>query len=393
VTLSKQLAVLVFSLTLGYYLGRSTIVRDAHAAMAAAVAKRSTIPPGLPDAPESETFDQVDRMLMNELERQHKQSANWYLDFQNAPPTKESKLQAPIRRELQRLIENMEFPPTALNPEQTPWFTRDGVEISIISFNTFPDVRLSCLLLKPVSARPLPAVIALHGVGGSLRKLLEDTDYHHGFALDLARAGFIVLAPVRIGSTLLSGLHLNTKALALGGSLDAIEMRQLHSAIDYLASLDTVDPAHIGVYGISLGGNHALKIGALDERLSLVVVSGYVNNRFSRTFGVDPTFRGNHTPSERDYGRAFLVHPMMSFLLHDANLAALIYPRFLGIESGTVDRDRERDSVEFATVQGVYARRGRPDRCAVLSFAGTHETSVRTTMPFLKRWAGTPSPK
>lgn len=369
----------------GYLCGRSHLLRDLRLAL---TERRSPLPPGPPEDPQAtETFAQLDTMLNRQLRQQHTDSSRWYQRFQETPLKDVPRIQSGMRRELQKLLENLPISKVALSPDVEPWFTRDGVEVSLVRFTTFPGVRLLCALMKPFARDRLPAILALHGVAGSFQKLIDDTDYHHGFAFQLAKHGFLVLAPVRVGSNAIAAHHLNAKAIALGTSLEAIEMRQLRTAIDYLYSLDVVDQAHIGVYGISLGGNHALKLGALDTRLSMVLSSGYVSTRFWRTFAIEPTFEGSNRPDPRDFNRSLLVHPSMSFLLHDANLASLIYPRFLGVESGTNQKDRAREQTEFDTIQRVYTQLGAGDRVEFLSFPGGHETSLSTALPFINRWA------
>ncbi len=182
------------------------------------------------------------------------------------------------------------------------------------------------------------------------------------------------------------------KALAGGWTIESIDLWQLVRALDYLVSIEFVDTKRIGVYGISLGGQHALWLSALDQRISLVVCSAYFCDRFAWLFK-----RNTPSPSSPPGNRMMeIVWPIdaveymdaMAVVLNDLNLIALIQPRFLGIESGKRDPRHKAAEAEFVKVRKLYRHVGYPSRIAFMAFDGGHEISVENVMPFLKKWAG-----
>jgi hypothetical protein len=124
-----------------------------------------------------------------------------------------------------------------------------------------------------------------------------------------------------------------------------------------------------------------LQIGALDQRLSLVITSGYFTDRFSWSFTMVPLQLASHID----------IAPNMAFLFDDLNLIALIQPRFLGVETGVRDGRHESAVSEFEKVASLYQHIGHPERAALITFDGGHETSVDTIMPFLRSWVVTPA--
>ncbi len=309
-----------------------------------------------------------------------------------ASPSERPGVRAALRAELIEHLRPWPGPRTDLGSVSRVWFERDGVEARLVQITTHPDVRMTCALLAPTApATRRPALLLLHGMGGTLRSVVDDVDYHHGFGFDLARRGFVVLAPYRVTASAGTRNTLHVKARVAGWSLDAIELWQLTRALDYLLSRSEVDPRRVGVYGISLGGKHALELAAVDERLSLVVSSGHFTDRFAWLFqrraGIasrPPTGRmAEAIAPEENPG----FQTAMGILLDDLNLVALIAPRHLAIVSGTRDPRHAGAQREFDKAERLYARLGAPDRLAWLSFAGGHETSVASVAPFLERWA------
>lgn len=120
-------------------------------------------------------------------------------------------------------------------------------------------VRFPCLLAVPKGKGPFPAMLCLHGHGGSAEKVFDPTSIYHGLADRFARGGYVVLAP--------SFPHRKYAAMTLW---------DLFRSVDVLASRPEVDAARIGVAGLSMGGEWTMWIAACDERLKVAVVSGWM---------------------------------------------------------------------------------------------------------------------
>ena len=151
-----------------------------------------------------------------------------------------------------------------------------------VCFTTEPGERVPSYLMIPKElAGPLPAILCLHqtvaqgkdepaGLSGSP----DLFSAHH-----LAERGYVVLAPDHIcaGERLERGL----------GAYDTAPFYEKHPewsavgktiwdarrAVDYLASLEEVDPKRIGCMGHSLGGTSTVFAAAFDERIRAAVSS------------------------------------------------------------------------------------------------------------------------
>jgi len=131
-------------------------------------------------------------------------------------------------------------------------------------------------LIYPDAAKNLlPGVVCLNGHNSTARDVAGlERSYTHSYGLDLARAGFKVLAfdwcfegnsrladlrgrPVRICSGLIK--HMNET----GRSGTALYMENAYCALQALKSDPNVDPEKIGVTGISRGGELTCYFAAL----------------------------------------------------------------------------------------------------------------------------------
>ena len=383
----------------GYAGGRYNIVRKINRVLAGPNStpelSSDHLPAGPPlDVTDSETYAGLNRLLDERLLQQLENAASWRPMLESATVAEVSHIAEQIRAEYLALLNPWPGPRVDLDAQTELWFSRDSVDAYLVEISTHPGIRLTSALLIPKSATlPAPTMLLLHGYQGSLQSVVADLDYHHGFGFELAQQGFIVLAPLRVASTINTRSTLYTKALAGGWTLDAIDLHQLVQAVNYLFTLQEVDQKRVGVYGISLGGQHALRLGALDARLSLVLSSAYFANRF------DWLFKRENPTAVLPPGSAMTtsIHPVdnvmfepgMGVLMNDLNLVALIQPRFLGIVSGTEDPRHKSASAEFEDVVRLYRHVGYPERATFLQFEGGHETSVATVLPFLRMWANT----
>ena len=120
--------------------------------------------------------------------------------------------------------------------------------------------RVPARLAVPKGAGPFPAMLCLHGHGGSMEAVFDPGGLYHGFADRFARGGYVVLAP----------------SFPQHAKFAALRLWDLMRCVDILASRPEVDAARIGVGGLSMGGEWTMWIAACDERLRLAVVSGWM---------------------------------------------------------------------------------------------------------------------
>jgi dienelactone hydrolase len=189
-----------------------------------------------------------------------------------------------------------------------------------------------------------PAIIVLNGHDGSAQGTLDAADPLYWYGDAWARRGWVVLT-IDIGHRPLSdrsalyrdyvdgdrpddgnGTHAAIRNAALDSDWveDGERTWDAERAVDFLATLGTIDPARVAVTGLSMGGEVASFAAALDPRIAAAVPAGFVPDLSVMALN------GNHpcwrwlTGDPRDY---FSV----------SDLHALIAPRPLVAETGLDD--------------------------------------------------------
>ena len=116
------------------------------------------------------------------------------------------------------------------------------------------------LLAIPKGKGPFPAMLAIHGHGGTAEAVFDPKSIYHGFGERFARGGYVVLAP----------------SFTKHHKYAANVLWDLFRCVDILAARPEVDPQRIGVGGLSMGGEWTMWIAACDPRLKVAVVSGWM---------------------------------------------------------------------------------------------------------------------
>ncbi len=188
----------------------------------------------------------------------------------------------------------------------------DGLVLEQLSLRTRPDRRVTAWLALPRNrSRPAPGVLALHGHGGSGEQVARGQGlYWYGRAL--AQAGCVVIAP-DIGQHTLQHSHWS---LMGERTWDALR------CLDYLATRPEVDPDQLVVAGLSLGGETAMYVAALDERVRLTVSSGWLTTVENMKHGHCPCWNFPGLEEHFDF----------------ADIFACVAPRALILEIGEQER-------------------------------------------------------
>lgn len=211
--------------------------------------------------------------------------------IRNAAPTEPSALAAWQQTARGRLASSIgvarlpvdRFPLEFETIDQT---ALQGVVRSDVSWFAEPGFRTRAWLFVPEGDGPWPGIVFWHGHSFDGRDasagLTEsgDTEQHHAGARELARRGYVVLAPtVRTfepGAEPTDHYYLQALATMRGASALGIYVTDALRALDVLTSLPEVDADRIGVTGLSLGGYLTLLSAALDPRVDAAVVQGFL---------------------------------------------------------------------------------------------------------------------
>jgi len=146
-------------------------------------------------------------------------------------------------------------------------------------------------------------------------------------------------------------------------------------ALDVLEAHPLVDPARLGVVGLSYGGTMTLFLAAWDRRVAAAVVSGYFSS-WAESHKMPWNMCGSQ------------VMPGMLGRIEHVDLGALVAPRPLLVETGVED-DLFPAPVATKGVErllAVYGALGAPERLVHDVFAGGHEWHGVEAYPFLERW-------
>ena len=249
------------------------------------------------------------------------------LSLQNCPASEFAARRAAART---RVLECMAPPPrpAPVTPTVHRRWEHDGLEIEELSWPQPAGAPTAAWVLKPKGATgPLPGVLALHDHGGfkfygkekiaqvdaRVHPLVAQhcADYYGGkaWANELARRGFVVLvhdafafgsrrvrladvpellhgdvkddaddSPAGIDAyNLWTGMHEHVMAKSLfcaGTTWPGVFVTEDQMALDVLCARPDVDPARIGIGGLSGGGLRTVFLGGLDERVKCAVCVG-----------------------------------------------------------------------------------------------------------------------
>jgi len=226
------------------------------------------------------------------------------------------------------------------------------------SFQCNDGRRRACWWTVPKGRGPFPAMLALHGHGGSAALLFDPKVNYSAFADRLARGGYCVLAP--------SLPHRDYAPSTLW---------DLMRCVDILAAQPEVDAKRIGVMGLSMGGEWTMWVAACDERLKAAVISGWMCTT-EGVFAVPNC--------------ACWELPGFVELMDVCEVNLLVAPRPVLFESAESDPCfLLRYTLEgFARIRAGYKVFGAEAACAHDVFPGGHMVHGKMAYPFLDQALG-----
>jgi dienelactone hydrolase len=307
------------------------------------------------------------------------------------------------------------FSPEAvdLSPELTDHTEYPDYTIQKWYVTSSPGERMPLILLLPRGEGPFPAVVALHDHGQHYyfgkKKLVEEEGEpgiltqmrqhaYDGVAIanELARRGYVVavIDAFYFGERRLSvppPPELQPEfLLAAEGSDHWIELLDRVSAtmestvakslfwagatwpgilawddirtVDFLLTRPEVDPARVGSIGLSMGGQRAALLGALDPRVTATCVVGWMSTLYEML----PEHTGLHSWCN--------YIPGLTRVLDWPDVAALHAPSPLLVLQGSQDALFPLDGFQKATerLRGIYAKAGVPGSLDIRLFDVPH---------------------
>ena len=246
---------------------------------------------------------------------------------------------------------------TPLGPQIFGRIENKDYSIEKVYLETLPGYYLGGNLYRPLTrGGKFPGVLAPHGhwVYGRL-------EHQPGFSgqalgISLARQGYVVFAYDIVGynDTVQTphGFGGAAEQLWAFGPL-GLQLWNSIRSVDFLVSLEDVDPKRIAVTGASGGGTQAFLLAAVDQR---VTHSAPVNM-------VSAIMQG---------GSACENAPNLRFDTFNVEITALMAPRPMILVSATGDWTRNTIKEEFPAVQAIYELYGKSGNVETIQFEAEH---------------------
>jgi dienelactone hydrolase len=232
------------------------------------------------------------------------------------------------------------------------------------------------------SGEKRPVVVCQHGRQGLPSHTIEEgSSAYNAFAARLAERGFITFSPHNLYRGEDRYRWLDRKANTVKASMFSIIIAQHQQIINWLSTLPQVDPDRIGFYGLSYGGESAMRIPAIIEEYALSICSGDFNNWTRKVAATDQRFSFMNTIEWE------MPYFDMGSTFDYAEIAYLIAPRPFMVERGRHDRvGRDRwVAFEYAKVQRLYDHLGISDLTEIEYFYGGHSIWGEKSFDFLQK--------
>lgn len=276
-------------------------------------------------------------------------------------PLCEKKSKKPVKCVQKLLLETDEMVAKQVRLEVMPGFYFQGI-----------------LYLPPKVKEKNALIVALHGGGGTPERIgdlfIDSANYNH-MVRRVLRPGTIVFAPQLLlwnESIFGSGYdreNINRRLVQQGGSITALELYCISRSLDYFENSEEVDPARMGIVGLSYGGMYALHAGALDTRFASTYSSCWFSDR-------------------RKHNWHDWVYFAQEKKMMDAEVASLVFPRRLFIEIAENDEAFPAADAkqEILRLKEFAEKCGYRDLLHTKVFSGKHELDTDNGMleEFLK---------
>lgn len=260
-----------------------------------------------------------------------------------------------------------------------------------VVLDVFPELFAWGILLVPKGIRPgerRPVVVCQHGRNGVPADAVEgDNHYYHDFAAKLAEQGFVTFAPHNLYRGEDRYRYLSRKGNGIKASLFSFIIAQHAQLLRWLGTLEFVDAKRIAFYGLSYGGETAVRVPTVLQDYALSICSGDFNSWTEKVASTDHKFSFMYSIEWE------MPYFDMGSTFDYAEMTYLMLPRPFMVERGNNDRVGRDEWVahEYAKVKWLYTQFGLGDQTEIEYFNGGHTIHGVGTFAFLHKhlkWAG-----
>jgi dienelactone hydrolase len=295
--------------------------------------------------------------------------------------------------------EKVTLDPQVISEEDCGTYVRRKVSIQVQ-----PGDRMPAYLLIPKNLKGrVPAIICFYGttsgagkdttVGLSGGKPGTPPERNRAFAIDMAEAGFVAFAPdyLRDGERVKPGKRpydtTDFYEKFPDWSVHGKDVWDTMRAIDYLQTLDFVDPEKIGMVGHSYGGHSTIFAAALEPRIKAAWANGPVSDflHHGLHWGVP---RGGGNSQSMPAMRPYVLDHTLPIPVTFYEFTALIAPRPLAVGQAVGER-RPMEEENHAAVAAVYRALDAGDRVKYVWYAGDHDfppVARKAAVEWFRRW-------
>lgn len=277
-------------------------------------------------------------------------------------------------------------PPTVSVIVNKSYEGKDGVVLEDLTWGSLDGEKPLAYLMRPskMDGR-LPAIVCLHGTGGS-RESESTIQFGNGewtrpgepkphqrllgWARELARHGYITLALTQRGLDIRTP-DTNDQAknlLVHGRTLMGAIVYEIRQSVTYLQQRSDVDSRHIGMAGLSFGGITTFYTWLVDDRLAAAAsICGGVGSVEELLHKGMPSYHG-----------FYWWLPGMLLSGDQGDYAAAMAPRPLMLWAPLQDIGMPREGVDrfVQQVGPAYAKAGQGNNLAIYRLPGEHEFSM-----------------
>ncbi|MBO3802637.1 MAG: acetylxylan esterase, partial [Candidatus Brockarchaeota archaeon] len=241
---------------------------------------------------------------------------------------------------------------TPLNAEIFGTMEREDYKVEKAFFESYPGFYVTGNLYRPLEGGKHPGVLCPHG-HWSEGRLAGDVQAR---CANFARQGYVAFLYDMVGyndSKQVDHAFGGASESLWGISLMGLQLWNSIRAIDFLQSLEDVDPERIGCTGESGGGTQTFMVSAVDERVKVCAPVCMVSAHFQG-------------------GCLCENAPSLRLDTNNVEIAALTAPRPMMLVSATGDWTRRNPWVEYPFIKRIYGFFGAAEKVECVQVNAPH---------------------